>query len=145
MAKSIKDMIFNDSKKNQKMIMKALGGDNASPEILARFEAFKNELGSDNFVEFPKLKVVITNSFVCGYTYGIGYTFDIVELSTVKNAYRSNLVFGEYDFAEFSLAVETDASIHYISRILKNKKGYDTFNEVISEIQKRATSWSRGV
>lgn len=145
MAKTIKSILLDESPKNTKKINKALGGENASPDALATFEELKREIANDTFVDFPKLKLVITNSYILSYNLTFAYKFDVVPLSTVKNAYRTNIYNGEYDYDCFYLAVELiSGDVREFAAICRNKKALDAYVEVISEIQKRANCWSRG-
>lgn len=143
MAKSIKDIVLDESPKNVKKITKALEKD--SQPAAPYFDAFKAELANGTFADFPKLKLVVTTSFVCYYETTFGYTFKIIPAAEIINAYRTNVVGGEYDYDGFTLAVETDSSLYTLARVARNgKKTLNVFDEVIAEIKKRATSWNRG-
>mgnify|MGYP003292642826 CR=1 FL=1 len=144
MAKSIKDMILDESPKSVKKIEKSLNSKNISPITVANFEAMKSELATGSSKDYPKLKVLITDSFVLRYETSFGFAFEIVPLKDVQNAYRSNIVNGEFEYDNFHLAIETAEKTYYFAQMLKNKKTYTAYEEIIADIKKKAGSWNRG-
>ena len=61
----------------------------------------------------------------------------IVPISSIRNLYRTNIIRYEYDYAYFTLAVETDSGIKYLMRYPRNGKAMDIFNEVIAAVKER--------
>ena len=132
--KSIKEMLLDDSPKAAKKLEKLLAKDTESASYL---DAVKAEAGGSGAVEFPKLRMLVTDSFVCYLGLGIGGGLMIVPISSIRNLYRTNIIRYEYDYAYFTLAVETDSGIKYLMRYPRNGKAMDIFNEVIAAVKER--------
>lgn len=144
MAKSIKDILLDESPKGLKKIEKALEK-HANTTTRENFETLKKELANDTFVDFPKLRVVVTNSCVCSYNTAITFTIDITPISKITNAFRSNIVNGEYDYDNFHLQLETTDHINvYYADQIRTKKVFTAYDEVVAEIKKRIPSENRG-
>lgn len=140
MAKTITDVLKDDSPKMQAKITKYLEGDNVIGLTRQYFESFKNEVinGSSNH-DFPKLKIIITDSFVAYYEYALSFKLNIVPLDMVKNVYRTNVVNGNYSFEDFFLAVEmTDGNKTLMSRTFRSgKKSLQIYDEIIATLKSK--------
>lgn len=140
MAKTIIDMLKDDSPKMAKKINKCLESKNCSVMTKTYFESFRQEaISSGTAVDFPKVKIIVTNSYICSYEMTFGFTVDIVPLSIVENVYRSNIINGEYDYESFYLAIEmSEGRRTYFGRTLRvGKKNLDAFVDVINTIKSK--------
>ena len=145
MAKSIKDILMDESPNNIKKIEKALTDKKASANTKTYFDSFKSEIATG--VDFPKVNTVVTNSFICNYSLTFGYTFDIIPLNSVKNVYRCNMINGKFDYNDLWLAVEyTDGRVSYIARVPRtNAKSLDSYVDVVAAIKSKLAAFGGGV
>ncbi len=147
MAKSIKDILMDESPKNIKKIEKALADKKADALTKTYFDSFKTEVCNGTGVDFPKVNTIVTNSFICNYGLTFGYTFTIIPLNTVKNVYRCNMINGKFDYDDLWLAVEsTDDRKTYISRVQRtNAKSLDSYVDVVAAIKSKLAAFGGGV
>ncbi len=134
--KSIKELLLDESPKNQKKLEKMLAKDPVSASYLAAVKAEANGAGA---MEFTNLHTLVTNSFLCYQDIGIGGGLTILPISTIRNLYRTNIVNGEYDYSDFFLAVETSSAIRYMMRVPRYGNGIDKYNDVIAAVRARMT------
>lgn len=132
--KGIKDLLLDDSPKNTKKLEKLVAKD---PESASYLESAIGEAKGAGAKEFPKLRTLVTDSYVCYQGVGIGAGLTIVPISSIKNLYRTNIVRYEYDYDNFTLAVETASGIKYLMRYPRNGKAMDIFSEVIAAVKER--------
>lgn len=132
--KGIKDMFLDESPKNVKKLEKLLAKD---PDSASHLEAAKAETNGSGAMEFPKIRMLVTDSFVCYFRIGIGGAIMIVPISEITNIYRTNIVRGEYEYEQFTLAVETTKGIRYMANFPRSGKSFDIFNEVIALVRER--------
>ena len=146
MAKSIKDILLDDKPKIAKKIAKALGEPDQNPERYAQLERLKNDLRADNFLEFPKVKMVVTPTLLAYVDFSLAHNLVMVEMDQIRNAYRKNIYNGEYDFDNFYLGIELlDGQCYGIAPIIRNgDRNIDVYEPVIEAIHCRAANWKRG-
>lgn len=133
--KGVKDLILDESPKNVKKLEKIFEKD---PESASYFDALKAEAGRSSAQEFTKFRILVTDSFVCYSPVVFGGRLNIVPITKVRNIYRTNIVRGEYNFDNFTLAVETDTGIIYLAVYPRaGAKTLDIFNEVIEAVRTR--------
>lgn len=131
--KGVKDLILDESPKNLKKLEKMFTKD---PESGAYFDALKAEANRDSAQEFPKFRMMVTDSFVCFWRNMIGGTLEIVPTEKITNIYRTNVVRGQYDYDNVTLAVETGSNIRYMAVFPRTSaKSLDVFNEVIEAVR----------
>lgn len=131
--KNIKDLMLDDSPKNAKKLEKLLNND---PGSEAYFESARAEASRATAHEFSKFRIMVTDSFLCFSRIGIGGALMIVPISKITAIYRTNVIGNEYDFNNFTLAVETDAGIKYMAVYPRaGAKTLDIFNEVIDAVR----------
>ena len=131
--KGLKDFILDDSPKAAKKLEKIFAKD---PESGAYFEQLKAEVNRPSAQEFPKFRIIITDSFVCFSRLMFGGSLEIIPLSQITNIYRTNIVRGGYDYENFTLAAETANGIRYLSVYPRTSaKSLDVFNEVIDAVR----------
>ena len=132
--KGLKDLFLDESPKNIKKLEKLLAKD---PGSAACFESAKAEAARDSAIEFPKLRMMVTDSYVCFLRFGIGGPLMIVPISNITNLYRTNVVNNQYDYDNFTLAVETNEGIRYMAVYPRGNNSFDIFNEVIEAVKFR--------
>ena len=130
--KGIKEMLLDESPKNVKKLEKML---EKAPGSAAYLEAAKAEANGAGTMEFPNLNAMVTDSFFCYHSVGIGAEFLILPLSSIVNLYRSNKVGNEYDYNNFRLAVETVNGTRYLMPYPRAGKGMDIYNDIIVAVK----------
>ena len=134
--KGIKELLLDESPKNQKKLAKLLSKDPVSASFL---EAVKSEARGSGAIDYPKLHTLVTDSFLCYHDFGIGGGLTILPISTIHNLYRTNTISGEYCFYDFFLAVETESATRYLMRLPRSGNGIDKYQEVIAAVRARMT------
>ena len=133
--KGVKDLILDESPKNVQKLEKLLS---KAPGSETYFEALKEEAQRPSAQEFPKFRMMVTDSYLCFSRIGIGGALIIVPISQITAIYRTNVVRGEYDFNNVTLAVETGKDLRYMSVYPRTSaKSLDVFNEVIEAVRTR--------
>ena len=133
--KGVKDLILDDSPKGVKKIEKLLAKD---PGSATYFEELKAEAVRATTMEFPKIRMMVTDSFVCASRLGFPGALIIVPIVQIRNIYRTNVIRNNYDFDNFTLAVETDAGLKFMASFPRTgAKSLDFFNEVIDAVKSR--------
>ena len=132
--KSIKEMLLDESPKNVKKLEKMLERDQQSASYL---EAARSEARSTNAAEFANIRILVTDSYLCYHDLGIGAAFVIIPISSITNLYRTNIIRAEYDYDNFTLAVETGSGIRYLTRMPRSGKNLEIFNEAIAAVKAR--------
>lgn len=132
--KGIKEFLLDDSPKNVKKLEKMLAKD---PQSASYFEAAKSEARSANAVEFQNIRILVTDSYLCYHDLGIGAGFVIIPISTITNIYRTNIISTEYDYDNFTLAVEIGNGIRYLTRFPRTGKSIDIYNDAIAAVKAR--------
>ena len=136
--KGVKDLILDESPKNAKKLEKLLSKDPASAAL---FEAAKAEAGRATAQEFPKFRLLVTDSYLCFWRFMVGGSLEIIPISQITNIYRTNILRGEYDFGNVILAVETNEGIRYLTVYPRTAaKSLDVFNEAIAAVKARMTA-----
>jgi hypothetical protein len=130
--KGIKEMLLDESPKNVKKLEKLL---EKAPGSAAYLEAAKAEASGAGAMDFPNLYMMVTDSFLCYHSVGIGAQLLILPLSSIVNLYRSNKVGNEYDYTNFRLAVETVSGTIYLTSYPRTGKGMEIFNDVITAVK----------
>ena len=133
--KGIKELLLDESPKNQKKLEKMLAKNPVSASYL---EAAKAEARGAGAMEFPDVRALVTDSFLCYHDIGIGAGLTILPISVIRNLYRTNIIGGEYNFSDFYLAVETASAIMYLMR-LPRFGNIDKYNDVIAAVKARMT------
>ena len=133
--KGIKELLLDESPKNQKKLEKMLAKNPVSASYL---EAAKTEARGAGAMEFPDVRALVTDSFLCYHDIGIGAGLTILPISVIRNLYRTNIIGGEYNFSDFYLAVETASAIMYLMR-LPRFGNIDKYNDVIAAVKARMT------
>lgn len=133
--KSIKDLILDDGPKAIKKREKIFAKDTESGKY---YEDLKAEVTRESTMEFPKLKMLVTDSYVCTSQAVFGGSLIIVPISQITNIYRTNIVSGKYNHDYFTLAAETGSGIKYLAVYPRaGTKGLDIFNEIIEVVRSR--------
>ena len=132
--KSIKELLLDESPKGQKKLEKMLA---KTPVCASYLEAAKAEARSANALEFPKLRMLVTDSFLCYHDIGIGASFVIYPISCIRNLYRTNIIGSEYDYSYFALAIEFESSTGYLMRYPRSGNGLEIYNDVIAAVKAR--------
>lgn len=134
--KGVKDLILDDSPKNVKKLEKLL----KDPASASYLDAARAEAANSTAMEFPKFRMMVTDSFVCYSRIGIAGEVVIIPISTITNVYRTCIVRNEYEFEQFTLAVETTGGLKYLANFPRTgAKSLDIFNDVISAIKAKMT------
>ena len=132
--KGNKELLLDESPKNVKKLEKMLAKD---PQSATYLEAAKSEARSTNAVEFQNIRILVTDSFLCYHDMGIGAAFTIIPISTIRNLYRTNIIGTEYDYDNFTLAVEVGSGIRYLTRFPRTGKSIDIYNDAIAAVKAR--------
>ena len=83
-------------------------------------------------------RLMVTDSYVCASRLGIAGALIIVPISSITNIYRTNIIMTEYDYDQFTLAVETTSGIKYLANYPRaGAKTLDIFNEIIDTVKSR--------
>ena len=130
--KGIKEMLLDESPKNVKKLEKML---EKAPGSASYLEAAKAEAKGAGAMEFPDIRMMVTDSFLCYHGVGIGAEFLILPLSSIVNLYRSNKVGNEYDYSNFRLAVETANGTSYLMPYPRTGKGMEIYNDLIVAVK----------
>ena len=135
--KGVKDLLLDDSPKNIKKLEKLLSKD---AESAAYLDACRAEAGSGTAREYPKLRLLLTDSYLCSLRMGFAGGITIIPVSNITSIYRTNIIANEYDFSQFTLAVETTTGIRYMATFPRTGvKSLDIFNEVIDAVKSKTT------
>lgn len=131
--KGVKDLILDESPKNIKKLEKMFTKD---PGSGALFEGLKAEVNRPSAQDFPKFKMMVTDSYVCFWRNMLGGSLEIIPLDKITNIYRTNIINGQYNYENFTLAVESGNSIRYLATYPRTSvKSMDVFNEVIEAVR----------
>lgn len=131
--KGVKELLLDDSPKNAKKLEKLLAKDAESASYL---EACRAEAGSATAREFPKLNLLLTDSYLCSLRMGFAGGIRIVPVANITSIYRTNIIATEYDFDQFTLAVETTTGIKYMCTMPRTgAKSLDVFKEVVDAVK----------
>lgn len=134
--KSFVDFLTDTNPKTVNKVTKAFDKTGSS----AYMSAFMEEATSGSEVDFPKVKCMITNNFICGYdmTFVNNQIF-VLPLNQVTNIYRGNINYEDkYDFSGFSLFVDTtDGSRVSIQHTLCSTKKINIYDEVIDYVKNK--------
>lgn len=143
MAKLLGEIIYSQEPKVMEKINKALEKDPTSQMF---FAAFRQEAMNPTTRDYQKLRICITDSYICYYNLGIGMYFKIIPITSIKNLYRSCMVNGEYTYEHLNLAIETSDNVtHYFANVLRNgTKNFDIYNDVIADVKARIAAWQGG-
>ena len=138
MAKSFRDVFFDENPKTIAKIEKAL----EKKQTLGLLENLKRDLVSETCVDYTKLRVFVSNNYVCQYNLGIKYDIDIIPLANVSKVYRSSLIGDNFDYDNFHLCIETTDGIpHLFARMPHGKIAkFKAYDEVIADIRGRLAS-----
>ena len=120
-------------------------GDSASAEKLAKAlnksaseqyaDAFRAELNAASCVDFPKLRMFVSDSFLCIYNFGaLKFDVQLISIAEMANIYRSNMWNGEYDFKNWYLVSENaEGQRRFLaSELRRGTKNMNVFDEVIA-------------
>lgn len=103
-------------------------------------DAFCAELNSTSCVDFPKLRMFVSDSFLCIYNFGaLKYEVQLVPIADMANLYRSNVWNNEYDFKNWFLVAENaEGQRRFLaSQLRRGTKNINVFDEVISCIREK--------
>lgn len=121
--KSIKDTFSDTKPKTVAKITKAFEKGNC----VGYMDQFKGELMLPSAQDFPEIKCVVTDSFICSYNlFMSAFTNEItiIPINQVANLYRSNIdIENNYDYDTFHLTLELkDGWKRYIGNYARNLK-----------------------
>ncbi len=130
--KTFVDILKDTNQKTVDKVTKAF----EKSECSQYMSAFIAEATSEGAMDFPKIRCMITNNFICSYdtTIRMSYHIIVYPLNQVANLYRSNIsVDGKYDFTGFYLDADmTDGSKKMLTFNPRKGNKVDTYDEIIA-------------
>lgn len=134
--KTVNEIFFDSSQKNLTKLNKAL--EKSGSAMYAN--AFSQELNRPTCADFPKIRVFVTDSFICAYNFGaMKYDVTILPISAMVNAYRCNVFQNSYDFDYISLVAEmVNGQKVLLSRQYRQKtKNMSIFDDAVNFIRSK--------
>lgn len=135
MAKSFRDVILDENPKTIAKIEKAL----EKKQTLGLLEDLRRDLNSETCEDYTKLRVFVSNNYVCQYNLGIRYDIDVIPLANVAKVYRSSLIGDTFDYDYFHLCVETTDGVPRLFARMPhgNIAKFKAYDDVIADIKRR--------